>query len=441
MRSQRISTRLLLTFLVSIAPLCSVAVAADSTAPQQGRVFYVRQTVGDDGSDGLFPDTAWRSISMLDKALQAGDTAYVGPGLYRETIKVANSGTAGAPITLIADTTGQYTTDPPGVVMVTGADVVDETIFVPHSSPEVYMVPSPKRVVGVVEMDGPQYRYTRAGDSAEHLRDGVSELDIVAKRPSTFFFDYDADVVYIHTSDSKPPSSHEIELITRNDGIVTYGKHYITVIGFTFRHMGTAGINFEAGSGHCLAINNTSYGAWQGIRVFNSTDVVVSGNTLFRNGNSGVYFLSASTRGYAIGNVAYQNAKGVRWSSDSADGLALDNVAFGNHEMGIAIESAPDIRVAGNVLVNNAIAQLRVTKSRYMAEGNCFAADDAGQWIAYRDHHERYETLAAYQQAVKQDLSSREGCGPLPEKVDVHKLHADTSAYAARARKDAGEEP
>jgi hypothetical protein len=404
--------------------------------PPKGRVLYVRQTVGDDANDGLSPAKAWRSLSMLENSMRAGDTAYVGPGLYREMVTVANGGTAEKRITFIADAAGEHTTDPPGIVMITGADPVDETLFSPQSTPAVYMAPSPdQRVLGVVEMDGPQYRYTSARDTAEHLREGMPELDVVAKRPSTYFYDYDAKHVYIHTSDGKPPSTHEIELIRRRSGFVTFEKPYVTVIGFTFRHMGVAGINFVAGSGNGVAINNTSYGAWQGIRVFKSTNVLVGGNTLFRNGNSGVYFFGASAHGYAIGNIAYENAKGVRWSSDSPDGLALDNVAFANREMGISIENAADIRVIGNLLVNNATAQLRVKKSRYLAQGNCFESGDAEQLIAYLDHRERYKTLAEYQNAVKQDLSSRQVCGKLPEKIDVHRLHAETSSYAERARK------
>ena len=368
--------------------------------------------------------------------MRAGDTAYVGPGLYREKVTVANSGTAQERITFIADSTGEHTGDPPGVVMIAGADPVDETIFLPHSTPGLYMAPSPERpVLGVAEMDGLQYRYTNARDTAEHLREGMAELDVVAKLPSSFFHDSVAKLVYLHTSDGRPPSTHEIELIRRKDGIVTYEKHYVTVIGFTFRHMGTAGINFEKGSSNGIAINNTSYGAWQGIRVFNSRDVLVGGNTLFRNGNSGVYFFYSSTHGYAIGNVLYENAVGVRWSSSSANGLAFANVAFANHEMGISIENADDIRVSGNVLVNNTISQLRMRQSRYLSEGNCYETGSTEQLIAKLDYPKQYKTLAEYQQATNQDLSTREVCGRLPEKIDVHKLHTETLAYMERARK------
>ncbi len=420
---------LILALLILFVPL--------TAAPEAGkrRIFYVRQTIGEDVNDGLLPETAWRSLSMLENTVQAGDTAYIGPGLYREKVTVGSSGTAEMRIAFIADTTGEHTGDPPGVVMITGADPIDEGLFVPEPAPGLYMAPSPEGPVrGVVEMDGPQYRYATARSTTEH-REGMSELDVVAKLPASFFYDSDAKIVHIHTSDGKPPSTHELELIRRTDGIATNEQSYVTVVGFTFRHMQTAGINFQQGSRNCIAINNTSYGSWQGIRVLNSTDVLILGNTLFRNDNSGAYFFAASTQGYAVGNVAYENSKGFRWSSDSASGLALNNLAFDNLETGISIENADDIRVSQNVLANNAIAQLRVNKSRYTSQANCFESRDAEQLIALIDRHKRYNTLAGYRKATNQDLGSREVCGGLPEKVDVRKLHAETMAYAEHARK------
>src|SRR5438093_6528729 len=93
--------------------------------------YYVRQTVGDDTHDGTSPETAWQHVGKLSAAMQAGDMAYVGPGLYREQITVLNDGAADKRITFIADTTGQHTGDPPGVVMITGADPLDVSSFVP----------------------------------------------------------------------------------------------------------------------------------------------------------------------------------------------------------------------------------------------------------------------------------------------------------------------
>lgn len=409
------------------------AAAGEARPP---RVFYVRQTVGDDAADGLSPERAWRSLSMLESAMQAGDTAYVGPGLYREMITVASGGTAEKRITFIADTTGSHTGDPPGAVTITGADPVDETIFAPGSSPGVFQTASADgRVWGVVEMDGPQYRYQPASDTTEHLRDGISELEVVTGRSSSFFYDLEAKILFLRTSDDRPPASHEIELIRRSYGIVAYGKDYVSVIGFTFRHMGTAGVNFGRDADHGIALGNISYGSWQGIRVSDSNHALIAGNTAFRNGNSGIYFLGGSSHGYAVGNVLYENAKGVRWGSGSANGLGSDNTAFANRENGIAIEDSDDIRLVGNRLFDNRVSQLMVRKSRYVSDANCLESGGAKQSIAELFHDRHYRTLAEYQRAVRQDLASRAACGPRPEPIDVEELHAATLTYAERARR------
>jgi parallel beta-helix repeat protein len=421
-------SRLIIALAVSAVPL--VLMAAEIDKPDEGRLFYIRQSVGDDTNDGRSPQTAWRSLSNLGEKLQSGDTAFVGPGLYREMLTLTNSGVQERPITLIGDTTGEHTTDQPGVVMITGADPVDETIFTPEPARGVYRAMGlEKLIMNVVEMDGPQYRYPKAFDTTEHIRGGMPEREVVNRKPSSMFYDRDTKTLYIHTSDNQSPTTHEIELIRRNYGIVTYGKEYIIVIGFTFRHMGTAGLNFQKGSHHCTAINNKSYGSWQGIRVFGSNDVLVANNELFRNSNSGIYFALGSARGRAIGNRLYENAKGVRWGSQSVDGLALGNVAFGNRETGISIEDSDGVRVLRNTLAANLISQLAARKSRYISESNCFAPSGEDTLTATLGPFEHYRSLADYRHATNHDLTSRKGCGELPGMIDVHSLHAETQSW------------
>ena len=453
----------LLIFAFSLSGFALIAAAAsgrqNSPAPQaspktppqapsglggqanKGTTYYVRQTVGDDANDGKSAKTAWRSISKLSSKMHAGDTAYVGPGLYRDKIEVLNEGAPDARITFIADTTGQHTGDPPGVVMVTGAEPVDENIFSRHSVPGVYKAKLPPPVLGLTEMDGPQYRYNRVTQTREYLVDKVPAVDVVAKYPSSFYYDAEAQVLYMHTTDGKPPATHEIEIIRRLAGISTLeGKRYLTVIGFTFRHMGDSGIYFYKESGDGVAINNTSYGSRQGIRVYNSTHITVYGNTLFRNENSGTYFVQHSTNGLFFGNIAYENIKGVRWGSQSVNGVAIDNTLFDNLEAGISVEDVYHAILRRNKMVNNKDAQLLVQlHTEYDSDDNCLQNGSAEQAIAHSSNvpsYDRQKTLAEYQKAKSQDLHSREGgCGPLPEKIDVHRLHAETMTYTERARK------
>jgi parallel beta-helix repeat protein len=415
---------------------------AASTTPakvKKGTKFYVRQTVGDDTNDGKSPETAWKSISKLSHAMHAGDTAYIGPGLYRDKIMVLNEGRPDARITFVADSTGQQTGDPPGVVMITGAEPVDENIFVRHSE-RVYKAKLAPPVIGLTEMDGPQYRYNRVAQTKEFLVDKMPGVNIVAKYPSSFFYDAENQMLYIHTTDGKPPNTHEIEIIRRVAGISTLeGHRHITVIGFTFRHEGDSGIYFFKETGDGVAINNTVYGSRQGIRAYNSVNISLYGNTLFRNENSGAYFVQQSTNGQFINNVSYENVKGVRWGSQSVNGLALGNTLFDNLEAGLSLEDVSGLVVRNNHLSNNKETQLKVLlDAEYDSDNNCFQNGSTEQSVSHFSNvafYDRQKTLPEYQKVKGRDLHSREGGCQIPQKIDVRKLHADTMTYADRARK------
>ena len=415
------------------------APSTTSVKIKKGTKFYVRQTVGDDTNDGKSPQTAWKSISKLSNAMHAGDTAYVGPGLYRDKIMVLNEGRPDARITFIADSTGQHTGDPPGVVMITGAEPIDENIFVRHSE-GVYKAKLPPPVVGLTEMDGPQFRYNRVSQTKDFLVDKTPGPKIVAKYQSSFFYDDENQLLYIHTTDGKPPNTHEIEIIRRIAGISTLeGHRHITVIGFTFRHEGDSGIYFYKETGDGVAINNTVYGSRQGIRAYNSVHISLYGNTLFRNENSGAYFVQQSTNGQFINNVSYENVKGVRWGSQSVNGLAIGNTLFDNLEAGISLEDISGAVLRDNELSNNKETQLKVLlDAEYDSDNNCFQNGNSEQSISHFSNvtfYDRQKTLPEYQKVKGHDVHSREGGCRMPQKIDVRKLHSDTMNYADRARK------
>src|SRR5262249_23478145 len=147
-------------------------------------------------------------------------------------------------------------------------------------------------------------------------------------------------------------------------------KFSVAVIGFTIRHVGDGGITFWGGSG--LALNNTVYGSRQGVRVFaRAQNVVIQGNTLFRNENAGVYFLQEATNGTVIGNTLYENVKGVRFGGKSHNGVVANNTASDNHEAGISVEDVEHAVLLGNRVVNNK-SQLLVMRAQYRSESNCF---------------------------------------------------------------------
>ena len=92
---------------------------------------YVVALTGSDGN----PGTAARPFATIQKAAdaaQAGDKVVVKAGLYRQAVHLHHSGTSAAPI--------QFVADPPGAVVISGADVETGWVRVPGDAP-VYQIP------------------------------------------------------------------------------------------------------------------------------------------------------------------------------------------------------------------------------------------------------------------------------------------------------------
>jgi len=85
-------------------------------------VWYVGKG-GHDGNSGRSWDTRLATLNGAeDQPVVAGDTVYVGPGAYRETLTCDVSGASGKPITYIGDVTGEHTDGVGGIVRITGSD-------------------------------------------------------------------------------------------------------------------------------------------------------------------------------------------------------------------------------------------------------------------------------------------------------------------------------
>lgn len=73
------------------------------TLPIWAADLWVDATQGDDTQDGLTPATALRTLQAAANIATAGTIVHIQPGIYRETVKPAHSGTADAPIVYQAE--------------------------------------------------------------------------------------------------------------------------------------------------------------------------------------------------------------------------------------------------------------------------------------------------------------------------------------------------
>lgn len=87
-------------------------------------VYYVRKT-GSDAAAGTSPATAWLTIDKAANTVVAGDTVYIGAGIYRELVTMDTAGSSGNPITYVGDIKGENTGDA-GLVIVSAFDNDDE---------------------------------------------------------------------------------------------------------------------------------------------------------------------------------------------------------------------------------------------------------------------------------------------------------------------------
>lgn len=110
---------LLKTILMKGILLSLAFVIIGSVTPALARrVYYVRKPPnGNDANNGLSPDRAWATIGRAASTMVAGDIVYVGAGVYYESVQPANSGTATARISYIADTDGSKTGDRGDVIV------------------------------------------------------------------------------------------------------------------------------------------------------------------------------------------------------------------------------------------------------------------------------------------------------------------------------------
>ncbi len=76
-----------------------------------GTIYYVRAS-GSDASAGTSAGTAWQTLGHAIANVVAGDTIFVGSGVYNESLTLGVAGASGSTIQWIGDITGSNTGDP-----------------------------------------------------------------------------------------------------------------------------------------------------------------------------------------------------------------------------------------------------------------------------------------------------------------------------------------
>src|SRR5919199_2571750 len=157
-------------------------------------------------------------------------------------------------------------------------------------------------------------------------------------------------------------------------GFYIVGRSYVTVQGFNVTKTSGDGIYIKDSSNITARDNHTSYcgqpisgQTGKGIRLENSTDSTVIGNTVDHNTSYGIYIATSSTRNLIQRNHIFSNAfqyqraaSGIRVYTSPSNTIA-SNVSHDNEDSGIEFDKSNNNLAIDNVVYNNGDHGIDVT--------------------------------------------------------------------------------
>jgi hypothetical protein len=194
------------------------ATRADTLAEPTLQTLYVSPG-GDDGNPGTSPGAPLRTIQRAADLAQAGDLVLIQPGVYRESVSVARSGTAAQPIVFRGSAGG---------AILDGADaaIAAGVAWTPAAGGTW------SRVTGfatghVVNESGRLYRYA-----------SLAALQALAAGPPGGFY-FDGTTLYLKFADASAPSGHTVHVARLEDGFVVDGGAHVRIENLEIRHYGS----------------------------------------------------------------------------------------------------------------------------------------------------------------------------------------------------------
>ncbi len=227
----------------------SLTTRAENPTFTPTRTLYVAPN-GSDGSAGTDPSQPLQTIQHAADLSRAGDLVSVAPGVYREQVNVAVSGTDSAPIV--------FRGSAPGAVL-DGADatIVAGVTWTPQAN-GVYSYAAGYGTALVVSDEGRMFPYSSVADLAA----------LAAGAPGGFYAD--GTNVYVKFSDGSSPAQHQMNVARLDSGFYVQGASNIRIQNFEMRYYGS-----------------DEYGRGVYLRFANQCEV--SGSSIHENAGAGVW--------------------------------------------------------------------------------------------------------------------------------------------------------
>jgi hypothetical protein len=213
------------------------------------------------------------SISAAVSARSAaGNTIIVNPGVYREQVTVAGSGTAASPLVLQASG--------PGVIVDGTDDFTQSSLWVQFSG-NVWRAASV--AIEPIQVFANNVR----------LKDSVTTTPSVL--PTGRFHWISGQGLYVNVGGGNP-ASQNLQVGSKNYGFRLDKRSYVTIKGFEVRRQEARGVYLTGPmQGGLIESNNINYTAKGGLQAVACTSLVVRKNTVSFNGDHGIYFVSVNS--------------------------------------------------------------------------------------------------------------------------------------------------
>ena len=337
----------------SILSLSLLALAASSGA--FGRTYFV--SAGDlhspgDGSESRPFTTIQRAIDLA----RAGDTVLVGPGFYRESLVLSQSGTASAPIVFRSAPFGAAVVD--GSEPVTNfepapAEIAAASVWFCRSYQPLYCQ-LPAATITRWTKQGPvgidQIERCSREDAlwldGRHIDEARTKDEL---RPNSYWLDRKNGGIYVALDRGENISAHVVEGSRRLSLLRAQpNTSFVQVQGFRFTRaaatfqgtaveIGTrtpvAGKTQSTGRGWIFSDNIVSWGGWSGVQI-HGYDHQILRNVIEYNGNQGIGG-SGCFNLLLDGNISrLNNWKKIRTGFEGGGGkfVLSEHVTIRNHE-------------------------------------------------------------------------------------------------------------
>lgn len=269
----------------SATATAAVATRADSLVEPNLRQLYVSAANGNDGRDGLSPQTSVKTIQRGATLAQAGDVVNIEAGSYAESVDVPRSGTAVQPIVFRGGG---------GRVIVTGAEYLYQSNSWSPSQGVHRRADSGTTLV--VELDGGSYRRLFRYDSLAELQ------ALAAGAPGGFFAD--GSFLYLKMADGSAPNQRSFAIARRDNGFLLDGRSHVRIENLEIAFFGLS-----------------EYG--KGIYLRQSSDIVVRNNRIYNIGSAGVWIKGGSRN--RIEDNVFTDTSIPGWPWDQTKGSTAEN--------------------------------------------------------------------------------------------------------------------